>query len=135
MARVVVPWLRMQRITRVDRLILPQLRGDHASGAAELVAALEVGEILVPRPWPGGPEHVALCARRARWSSAPARFAVTADCDMSLSIGSRRFEFGRAARFDTAHEGAISITIDAATGDVVRRAARDGYPWPWRAPV
>lgn len=135
MARVVVPWLRMQRITRVDRLILPQLRGDHASGAAELVAALEVGEILVPRPWPGGPEHVALCAGRARWSSVPARFAVTADCDMSLSIGFRRFEFGRAARFDTAHEGAISITIDAATGDVVRRAARDGYPWPWRAPV
>lgn len=135
MARVVVPWLRSQHITRVDRLVMPHLRGDHASGAAELVAAIAVEEILVPRPWPGGPEHVALCADTSAWTSGPARFTMTADCDLSLSIGSRQFAFGRPTRFDTARGGAISVMIDAASGDMVQWAARDGYPWPWRAPV
>ena len=135
MAGVVIPWLRSQHITRVDRLVMPHLRGDHASGAAELVAAIAVEEILVPRPWPGGPERSVPCADRSAWTSGPARFAVTADCDMTLSIGPRQFAFGRPARFDTARGGAINLMIDAAGGDMVQRAARDGYPWPWRAPV
>ncbi len=134
MARVVVPWLRTQQVARVDRLVMPRLRGDHAAGAAELVAALPVDEILVPRPWSGGPGNAVLCAERAAWSFPPVRFSVTADCEMVLSIGGRRV-FGRGARFDTARDGAISLTVDAATGASHRWAARDGYPWPWRAPV
>ncbi|MGE0583044.1 MAG: DNA internalization-related competence protein ComEC/Rec2 [Steroidobacteraceae bacterium] len=135
MARVVVPWLRLQRIARVDRLVLPRLQADQASGAAELVAALDVGEILVPRAWPGGPARAVPCAALPAWQHAPAHFALTADCDMALRVGPHRLEFGRAAHFETTREGAISLTIDAATSAVARRASRDGYPWPWRAPV
>lgn len=135
MARVVVPWLHTQRVARVDRLVLPRLHTDEASGAAELVAALEVGEILVPRDWPGGPPMARPCAGRSTWSSGPARFTLTPDCDMTVTIGARRLQFGRAVRVDTARSGAISLSIDAATGAIARRAARDGYPWPWRAPV
>lgn len=135
MARVVLPWLLSQRIGRVDWLVLPRLDAAHASGAAELAATLDVGGILAPRAWPGGPGNAATCARRAAWSSGPARFALTPDCELTLSAGPHRLRFGRAAHFDTARDGATRITLDAATGAVVRRAARDGYPWPWRPPV
>lgn len=68
-------------------------------------------------------------------NAAQARFALTPDCELTLSAGPHRLRFGRAAHFDTARDGATRITLDAATGAVVRRAARDGYPWPWRPPV
>lgn len=135
MARIVVPWLRARGIRRVDRLLMPHLRADHAAGAAELAAALEVGEILVPRAWPGGPASARPCAERSRWASGPATIDVAANCDMTLSIGAHRFAFGRSARYDTARDGAIRFVVDATSGVVVRRAQREGYPWPWRAPV
>lgn len=135
MARIVVPWLRATGVQRVDRLVMPHLRGDHASGAAELAAAIPIGEILVPRPWTGGPATARPCASRPRWVSGPAKFEVTADCDMTVSVGARRFRFGRGASWNTARRGALRITIDAATRAFGRRAQREGYPWPWRAPV
>ncbi|MBV6416180.1 MAG: hypothetical protein CMLOHMNK_00711 [Steroidobacteraceae bacterium] len=135
MARVVIPWLRAAGVAHVDRLVMPHLRGDHASGAAELVAALGVGEILVPRPWSGGPANARTCARRARWTSAPAVFELTADCDMQVTIGAREFVFGRHAHRDTARRGAIHVSIDRDGRTIARRAQREGYPWPWRAPV
>ncbi|MGD9597277.1 MAG: DNA internalization-related competence protein ComEC/Rec2 [Steroidobacteraceae bacterium] len=135
MARIVVPWLRARGISRVDRLVMPHLRADHASGAAELAAALDIGQILVPRAWHGGPTNAQPCAEVSRWASGPATFEVTADCDMMLSVGPHRLAFGRRARFDTAQGGAIRFVVDGATGAVERRAQREGYPWPWRAPV
>lgn len=135
MANTVVPWLRARGVARVDRLVMARLGADEASGAAELAAAFELREILAPQPWPGGPENAAPCAARTPWFDPPARFVLTADCDMSVIVGRRTFAFTRAARIDTTQTGAIDLTIDAATGALVRRTARDGYPWPWRAPV
>lgn len=145
MARVVVPWLRTQRVARVDDLVLPQLYRDYAAGAAELDIAFGIERILVARPWPGGPQRAVPCGVHAGRTRAPAHFALTASCDMTVALGATRLEVTRKGvflgtgpareRLDSADRGAITLTLDRESGVVRRRNLRDGYPWPWRAPV
>jgi len=145
MARVVVPWLRTQRVARVDELVMPHLYRDYAAGAAELDIAIGIGRILVARPWPGGPSNALPCGAHPHRMRAPAQVALTASCDMSVTLGATRLEVGRKGvlldsgagpeRLDSTRDGAITLVLDAATGVVRRQHARDGYPWPWRAPV
>ncbi|HNR23369.1 MAG TPA: DNA internalization-related competence protein ComEC/Rec2 [Steroidobacteraceae bacterium] len=145
MARVVVPWLRTQRVARVDDLVLPHLYRDYAVGAAELDITLGIDRILVARPWPGGPQRAVTCDAHAGWTRAAAHFALTATCDMTVTVGANRLEVtGKEVFLDTGAgrqhldsevRGAIILTLGKAAGAVRRRDARDGYPWPWRAPV
>ncbi|MCW5574167.1 MAG: hypothetical protein KIT37_14190, partial [Steroidobacteraceae bacterium] len=145
MARVIVPWLRSQRIDHVDVLVMPRLGGDTAGGAAELEVALGIGRILVPRPWPGGPEKAVPCGTYARVLQSTTGIRLAENCDLTLELGAWRVTVDRRgvrlgdaageARLDPAHRGAITLDIDAAGKALRRHAARDGYPWPWRAPV
>lgn len=145
MARVVVPWLRTQRVARVDDLVLPHLNRDYAAGAAELDIALRIDRMLVARPWPGGPQRAVPCSGHSTWTRAPAQFALTPSCDMTVTLGATRLEItgkgvfldtgaGR-ERLDSARDGAITLVLDGDTGAARCHHARDGYPWPWRAPV
>jgi len=145
MARIIVPWLRTQRVRHVDLLVMPQLNGDAASGAAELAAVIAVGRILVPRPWPGGPANAAPCEARALAMSPDASFDLAANCDLTIGVGAwramierRGVRIGGAAgewRLDPAAHGAITVRIARSREIPGSRAVRDGYPWPWRAPV
>lgn len=145
MARVIVPWLRSQRIDHVDVLVMPRLGGDTAGGAAELEVALGIGRILVPRPWSGGPEKAVPCDTYAPVLQSTTGIRLAENCDLTLELGAWRVMVDRRgvrlgdaageARLDPAHRGAITLDIDAAGKALRRHAARDGYPWPWRAPV
>jgi len=78
-AAVVVPFLRSQGIRRVDRLLLGHGDNDHIGGAASLLRALPVGEVLSSVPGKvetrvlasleekGGPVSAAFCRAGHSW--------------------------------------------------------------------
>lgn len=61
--RVVVPYLRAQGVDRVDTMIITHRDSDHSGGAASVLAAVPVGEVLTSVPDFGG----RLCAAGQRW--------------------------------------------------------------------
>lgn len=75
---VLVPYLRAQGISRIDRLILSNGDNDHAGAAAELLAWVPAAEILSgePRRLSLANRQAAACEAGAEWSWDGVRFRV-----------------------------------------------------------
>lgn len=71
-SRVILPWLRAAGVRALDRLVLSHPDADHVGGAATVLGALAVGQVLA-----GGADSA---AGRARWPSRLAAGAVVQDC-------------------------------------------------------
>lgn len=63
--RIVVPYLRWLGVNRLDAMIVTHRDSDHAGGAASVIAALPVDEVLTS--WPGGAGTPCVAGRRWHW--------------------------------------------------------------------
>jgi competence protein ComEC len=76
--RVLLPLLRARGDTRIDTLLLSHRDSDHVGGAASLLAALPVGELLhamePAHPLLGGPAAARRCAAGRTWEWDGVRF-------------------------------------------------------------
>lgn len=73
---VLVPWLRAAGVRRVDLLIVSHSDDDHAGGAASLVNAVEVTEIMAGEPLPLINRSILGCRSGQAWLWDGIRFGV-----------------------------------------------------------
>jgi competence protein ComEC len=66
-ALVLLPWLRGQGVSRVDRLVVSHADNDHSGGAPALLAEMPVGDILVSTAETLPGREVEICSRGQQW--------------------------------------------------------------------
>lgn len=66
-ALVVLPWLRGQGITQLDTLVVSHADNDHSGGAAALVSAMPVSQVLVSSVDTLPAHHADLCTAGQAW--------------------------------------------------------------------
>lgn len=73
-----LPFLRSQGITLVDRVVVSHADDDHSGGLAALLAALPVADVVIGEPFAAAPPGVRLCQRGQTWQWDEVRFRVLA---------------------------------------------------------
>jgi competence protein ComEC len=160
-ARLVIPALHRARIARLDHAIVPRFTHDAAAGIAALALEWPAVRVSARDPAPNAAITISPCSHVAAWRVDGVHFRVDAECRLVATFGARRVEFDRrslrvlardahdaptllvgAARegdadqvIDLARHGATRIEIDSTLSSPQVVSRRDGYPWPWRAPV
>jgi competence protein ComEC len=141
--RHLLPWLRRERIQRLDALIVARANSFEAPGVARLLSTFPVGEVWVGADWRGAPEPVRVCPPRAvrhvdgvqvEWFSAALAVGpqarATGACAVRITAGDRSALWIGAA---TAHDlAAWSRAPEQVRADVLiggLRARRDAGAW------
>ncbi|MCO6441177.1 MAG: DNA internalization-related competence protein ComEC/Rec2 [Nitrococcus mobilis] len=73
-----LPFLRSQGITFVDRVVVSHADDDHSGGLAALLAALPVADVVIGEPFRAAPVGARLCQRGQAWRWDGVRFRVLA---------------------------------------------------------
>ncbi len=141
--RHLLPWLRRQRIQRLDALIVARASSFEAPGVARLLDALPVREVWVGADWPAAPSPVRICPPRTvrrldgvqvEWFSAGLEAGpqarVSGACAVRITAGDRSaLWIGAATGADLAvwSRAPAQVRADVLIGGL--RARRDAGAW------
>jgi competence protein ComEC len=141
--RHLLPWLRRQRIQRLDALIVARASSFEAPGVARLLDALPVREVWVGADWPAAPAPVRICPPRTvrrldgvqvEWFSAGLEAGpqarVPGACAVRITAGDRSaLWIGAATGADLAvwSRAPAQVRADVLIGGL--RARRDAGAW------
>jgi competence protein ComEC len=127
--RVLLPLLRARGDTRIDTLLLSHRDSDHVGGAASLLAALPVGELLhamePAHPLLGGPVAARRCAAGRSWQWDGVRFELLhppADADTAV----RPNTLSCVLRVASDAQGSVLLTGDLETPQERALVRREG---------
>lgn len=142
-ARHILPWLRRQRIHRLDAVFAARANFLEAAGIAHVLDAVPVGEAWVGGEWPGAPTPVRVCPRSAvrrfdgvqlEWFSAElalgSRLRAPGACAVRITAGGHSVLWiGAATAIDLAAWSALPqrLRSDVLVGAL--RPRRDAGAW------
>lgn len=118
--RVVVPYLRVQGVDRLDKLIVTHRDSDHAGGAASVRAAMPVGEFLSSTGEAGSTP----CLAGQRWQWDGVGFAVLHPAPADYGAGGKANHLSCVLRVEAGGAAAL-LTSDIEAPDEAALLARD----------